>query len=68
MSIKLENKQLIFVCDRCENTVEFYHGMPTFSLTYEDIQTYEKIQTEDKRTFCSEICARTIYLTEKGNK
>ena len=62
MSIKLENKQLVFVCDRCENTVEFYHGMPTFSLTYEDIQT------ADKRTFCSEICARTIYLTEKGNK
>lgn len=62
MSIKLENKQLIFVCDRCGNTIEFYNGMSTFSLTY------DVTPKQDKRTFCSEICARTIYLTEKDSK
>ena len=62
MALKLENKQLIFVCDRCGNTVEFYHGMTTFSLTYNETPSH------DKRTFCSEICARTIYLTEKDSK
>jgi hypothetical protein len=48
-----------FTCDRCGNTAPFRHGMETWRLTYSDTQP------NDTRTFCSQICVREVYETEK---
>ena len=50
-----------FTCSRCNNTAPFRHGMETWHLTYSD-------GSRDSRTFCSQICAREIYETEKEAK
>lgn len=42
--------KMIFVCDMCGNTADFYHGMTTYAKT-----AGEKITNE---SYCSEICAR----------
>ena len=42
--------KLIFVCDMCGNTTDFYNGMPTYSGVIKNTTT--------PGTFCSEICAR----------
>jgi hypothetical protein len=47
-----------FSCDRCGNTAPFRHGMETWHLTYTD-------GSKDNRTFCSQICVREVYETEK---
>ena len=47
-----------FTCNRCGNTAPFRHGMETWHLTYSD-------GSKDSRKFCSQICAREIYETEK---
>lgn len=63
MSIKLQSKTWTFTCDGCGNTHTFWHGMETWSLVYE--QDGQRIMNHDERRFCSESCARSIYLTEK---
>jgi len=63
MAITIPSTKWIFTCDRCGNTVEFYHGMTTWSLDYDG-----KKDPSDKKSFCSEICAREIYLQEKASK
>ena len=47
-----------FTCDRCNNTAPFRHGMETWRLTNKD-------GNNDPRTFCSQICVREVYETEK---
>jgi hypothetical protein len=47
-----------FTCDRCNNTAPFRNGMETWHLTYSD-------GSRDARKFCSQICAREVYETEK---
>jgi hypothetical protein len=42
--------RMVFVCDMCANTSDFYHGMTTFAKT-----VGEKVTQE---SYCSEICAR----------
>jgi hypothetical protein len=42
--------KMVFVCDFCGNTADFYHGMTTYAKT-----VGEKVTSE---SYCSEICAR----------
>jgi hypothetical protein len=42
--------KMIFVCDMCNNTADFYHGMTTYAKTVGTTITRE--------SYCSEICAR----------
>jgi hypothetical protein len=42
--------KMVFVCDMCGNTADFYNGMSTYAKT---IST-----TITKESYCSEICAR----------
>jgi hypothetical protein len=42
--------KMVFVCDMCGNTADFYHGMSTYSKTVGTTITNE--------SYCSEICAR----------
>jgi hypothetical protein len=42
--------KMVFVCDMCGNTADFYHGMSTYSKTVGTTIT--------KESYCSEICAR----------
>jgi hypothetical protein len=42
--------KMIFVCDMCGNTADFYHGMSTYAKTAGTTITRE--------SYCSEICAR----------
>jgi hypothetical protein len=42
--------KMVFVCDMCGNTADFYHGMTTYTKT-----VGEKVTAE---SYCSEICAR----------
>jgi len=42
--------KMVFVCDMCGNTADFYHGMTTFSGVIKN--------TTRTASFCSEICAR----------
>jgi hypothetical protein len=49
--------RIIFVCDMCGNTADFYHGMSTYAKTIGDKVTSE--------SYCSEICARKAVATEK---
>jgi hypothetical protein len=42
--------RMVFVCDMCNNTADFYHGMTTYAKT-----VGEKVTQE---SYCSEICAR----------
>jgi hypothetical protein len=42
--------KMVFVCDLCGNTADFYHGMSTYTKTVGDTVTRE--------SYCSEICAR----------
>lgn len=39
---------LTFACTRCDNSVEFYHGMTTF-----------RIENQDG-SYCSSICVETV--------
>ena len=41
---------MVFICDMCGNTANFYHGMTTYAKTVGDTVTRE--------SYCSEICAR----------
>ena len=62
MSGLIDWEKLFFVCDLCGNTAPFRHGMETWSMKYDEPNP------NDKRSFCSEICAHEIYLKEKGGK
>jgi hypothetical protein len=42
--------KMVFVCDMCGNTADFYHGMTTYAGMIGDTVT--------NQSFCSEICAR----------
>ena len=42
--------KMVFVCDLCGNTHNFYHGMTTYAKTVGDTVTRE--------SYCSEMCAR----------
>jgi hypothetical protein len=42
--------KMVFVCDMCQNTADFYHGMTTYTKTVGTTIT--------KESYCSEICAR----------
>ena len=42
--------KMVFVCDLCGNTADFYHGISTYAKTIENTVTSE--------SYCSEICAR----------
>jgi len=42
--------KLIFVCDLCGNTADFYHGMSTYYKTVKGEKTPE--------SYCSEICVK----------
>jgi hypothetical protein len=42
--------RMVFVCDMCDNTSDFYHGMTTYAGTIGNTVT--------NKSFCSEICAR----------
>jgi hypothetical protein len=42
--------KMVFVCDMCGNTADFYHGMTTYAKTVGTTIT--------KESYCSEICAR----------
>ena len=42
--------KMVFVCDMCGNTADFYNGMTTYSGVIKNTTT--------TATFCSEICAR----------
>jgi hypothetical protein len=42
--------KMVFVCDMCGNTADFYHGMTTYTKTVGTTIT--------KESYCSEICAR----------
>ena len=42
--------RMVFVCDICGNTSDFYHGMTTYAKTDKEKVTQE--------SYCSEICAR----------
>ena len=42
--------KMVFVCDMCKNTADFYHGMTTYTKTVGTTIT--------KESYCSEICAR----------
>lgn len=46
-TIEVVSTSFLFVCDRCGNTADFWNGMETFSPT----------DPNDKRVFCSFICA-----------
>jgi len=65
MATKLNSSnKIIFTCDRCKNTVEFFHGMTTYRMVYE--QDHQRIiNKDDVRSFCSQLCAREVYLTER---
>jgi len=39
--------KMVFVCDMCENTADYYNGM----------STYSKIG-DNTKVYCSEICVR----------
>lgn len=41
---------MVFVCDICGNTANFFNGMSTYAKTVGDTVTCE--------SYCSEICAR----------
>jgi hypothetical protein len=41
---------MVFVCDMCGNTADFYNGMTTYSGVIKNTTT--------SASFCSEICAR----------
>ena len=62
MATNLIGKQLIFTCDRCGNTATFRHGQETWSMKY------NQPNPNDKRSFCSEICAYETYKKEKAVK
>ena len=59
MSIKPIAIKWVFVCDRCKNEFEFFHGMTTWKLDYLNNDS------SDSRSFCSELCVRDVYLSEK---
>lgn len=42
--------KMVFVCDMCGNTADFYNGFSNYSLITEN-----KVS---KTSYCSEICAR----------
>lgn len=42
--------RMVFVCDMCGNTADFYNGMTTYAGTIGNTVT--------NKSFCSEICAR----------
>jgi hypothetical protein len=42
--------RMVFVCDMCGNTADFYHGMTTYAGVIKNTIT--------QASFCSEICAR----------
>jgi hypothetical protein len=42
--------KMVFVCDMCGNTADFYNGMTTYAGMIGDTVT--------NQSFCSEICAR----------
>lgn len=46
--------KLVFVCDMCGNTTEYYNGMSTYSKVTKD--------TVSRLSYCSEICARKAGL------
>ena len=62
MALIIPATKWMFTCDRCNNTVEFYNGMTTWKLDY--LQP----NSEDQRSFCSEICVKEIYRLEKEGK
>lgn len=53
--------RMVFVCDRCGNTVRFSHGMETYRFDYTDNGD------QDPRSFCSQICIQEIIRTELVN-
>lgn len=56
-----------FICSRCGNTGRWFNGMETWSLSY--TQDNENITNKDDvRRFCSQLCAREVYLTERKEK
>lgn len=49
--VTITNKiTMVFVCDMCGNTADFYNGMTTYTKTVSNKGT--------KESYCSEICAR----------
>lgn len=42
--------KMVFVCDLCGNTGDFFHGMSAYAKTIGDTVTAE--------SYCSEMCAR----------
>ena len=56
----------MFKCDRpeCGNEFPFVHGMETWSLTYSD-GGLPVLNPEDKRSFCSSLCANAVFEAER---
>lgn len=50
--------RMVFVCDRCGNTVPFSHGMETFRFDYREDGD------QDPRSFCSQICIKEVIKAE----
>jgi hypothetical protein len=46
--------RMVFVCDMCGNSSDFYHGMTTYAGVIGDTLT--------QLSFCSEICARKAII------
>lgn len=49
--------RMMFVCDRCENTIGMRNAMETYKLVYQD-------NHNDGRSFCSKICVMEVIRTE----
>ena len=49
--------RMVFVCDRCGNSIGFRNAMETFKLVYSD-------NHNDHRSFCSKICVMEVIRTE----
>jgi hypothetical protein len=50
--------KMVFVCDMCGNTADFYNGMSNYTLINKN-----KVSND---SYCSEICARKA--TQTGGK
>lgn len=67
MSLAVIDKALYVKCDNCGTKHRFWHGMETWSLTYSQ-GGLPALNPDDKRSFCSSLCAREVFEKEKAKQ